>query len=136
MVAVVLTWAVLGLRGEETRSADRPMPAAEGVPTSAATRMTLREPSVDTGDYVVVDSVDGPSQLVVHTTRDPQGHDTTPYVVVISPNTIVHPDDDSSAQRVGTDTGLMPGDRFYFVGSILSAPPHRVVEATRIFVGI
>ncbi len=94
------------------------------------------QPPVDTGDYVVVDSVVSVDLLTVHTTRGP-GHDLTPYLVIISPNTIVHTLPDTSTQVVGTFEGVVPGDQFYFVGTTLSSSPGRpIVQAVRIFVGV
>jgi hypothetical protein len=144
VVGAALTWAAVGSRGEGSAkdAKDRHgMPAAtatsERGTSGPSVRTAVARPSVDTGDYVVVDRVDSPDQLTVHTTRSPEGHDLTPCLVIISPDTIVHPAPDASTQVVGTYEGVAPGDQFYFVGTTLSpSPGHRIVQAVRIFVGL
>jgi hypothetical protein len=140
VVGSVLTWAVVGSRGEGSSKAGHAMTPATAArvrgTSGPSIRTAILQPSIDTGDYVVVDSVVSPDQLIVHTTRGP-GHDLTPYVVIISPNTIVHPLPDASTQVVGRYDGVAPGDEFYFGGTTINASPgHRIVQAVRIFVGL
>ena len=127
VVAAILTWAVVVSRDGGTPPA-----------TTARSRTeVVSQPVVNSGDYVVVDDVQGPDQLIVHTTRDPLGHNTAPYRVLLSPNTVVHSAPDGATRSVGIYDGFAVGDRFYFVGTTLSSTPgHRIVQAVRVFLGM
>ena len=140
VVGAILTWAVVGGRidgsARDRQNVTAATAARERGTSGPSIRSAVVQSSVDAGDYVVVDRVDSPDQLTVHTTRGP-GHDLTPYLVIVSPSTIVHPLPDTSTQVVGTYEGVAPGDQFYFVGTTLSpSPGHRIIQAIRIFVGL
>jgi hypothetical protein len=129
VVGAATGWAVLG--GGRDGPMTRSHPAAPPAPS------VVVQPHVNWGDYVVVDRVDGPDVLTVHTTRDPRGHDTTPYTVVVGPDTVVHPFPDGTTEVVGVFDGVAPGDRFYVVGAaVRPETPAPIVHAVRIFVGL
>jgi hypothetical protein len=130
-VAGVLSWVIVAGAGGTSVFSSRGAPAALAPRTSAAgsvTRVLAREPNVNWGDYVVVDSVVG-QELTVHTTRG-EGHDPTPYHVLIVADTIVNRSDLTTT--IGVYEDVKPGDQFYFVGTALTREPPNV-QAIRIF---
>jgi len=83
------------------------------------------------GDYVEVDGVNGMT-LTVHTTRG-EGHDHSPYEVTVGPETTVQGSGDAT-QIVGSYPGVVPGDRFYFVGRRVTDAAETRVDAINVFI--